>query len=242
MPTSQLTPVAESTYTQWTLGAGGSKVAAVDPPEDDASYIQRVAGAGTYQQGFTLDDLDSQAENINTHSTVHRAWWWGAGGPEDTYGGMRIDAADNYGAKRTVGGPVAGTTYTDVDLGGIPSVSSMNSAVILIKGVINSGTAGLRCSMMYNNCTFEYSSGGTTWMITKWLFPVLPLVGHSLLRREIVKLSNLVRPKHWLSTENDFDAAKRFFERRPVWQLCRPATVEPPLCLGLEPLVSEPSA
>lgn len=74
MPVTTLNPTAEGSETNWTLGAGGSKTAAVLGPDDaDATYISKAGLSSTSAQTFVTEDLPGAAVGVKTVTVRHRA-------------------------------------------------------------------------------------------------------------------------------------------------------------------------
>lgn len=153
MPVATLTPVAVGNYDAWTLGAGGSKVIAVDPPDDDdTTYISNITDNN--RQSFTVDQL-SGAASIQTHAVKGRVR--SESGTPNFALFIRRSGVDTDGT-----GTAPTTSYVDytaTDLGGgTPTPDEVNATEIGIRDT--SGANVLRCTTLKWEVTYTPSGGG----------------------------------------------------------------------------------
>lgn len=104
MPTTVLTMLAEGNYTSYVLGAGASKVAAVNADDADTSWIY--TGSTGAKESFTLTGYDAIPDNVTIEKIEHSmrvreeigAHSWGF------QGGFRLNATDNFGTQNPTTG------------------------------------------------------------------------------------------------------------------------------------------
>lgn len=167
MPAFTLTPSSEGTHTAWTLGAGGSKTAAVDKDSGDATYIYSPSGGGGNRNSFVQDDIDSSAVQItgnvsaryriwdgNTQSATYRQYWRYSGTNDDSA------AVDNPSTS-----PADFTNNFATFNSGTPwTVAIINGLEIGIHAV-TSGSYQQRCGELYTFGNYVQGGGGMAYLV-----------------------------------------------------------------------------
>lgn len=217
MPVRSLLPDAEGTQTAWGLGAGASKVVAVQSNDGDTSYIT-VTNAAEQLQTFYVDRLPDAATvpNVDVQIMVRnmgadwaKTYWrlsgTGVNGACEDPGGSYTQ---NYEAAiaRPGGGIWAGADFPGSGAGTEVGVSSCNTG----------GSNEVRCTLARFLVTYTIPQGGNAWLLADWLPPILAVAGQALMNGEIAAI--LSRLKNRPSDFEDFSLIRAALRRRPAWQ------------------------
>ena len=228
MPIAILRPSAVGTYDDWTLGAGASKEAAVDPGDpvthdDDTSYISIPASpGGLTTQSFYLDTglplATIVAVNNVAFSTHARSN--GSAGVANYVAFMRRASTDDGGSLDD-----PGSTYRTLAIDPYPrpgggdwepgdfGAGNIQGGV----GVDFDEALAFRCTSMWAELDFVAPSGGYVLMLGCLLGQVF---GAGLLLREAAQAARLVRGRLLLSPDEVRQAWRELREdRHPAW--CR---------------------
>jgi hypothetical protein len=200
MPVVILRPSAIGTYDSWTLGAGATKVAAVDPSDPvvhdaDTSYISITAGAVNLKQSFVLDNglptatiLTVNAFSMNTRARTTS----GVAGTESYFQFVRRASTDGAGISDSPGTAYQTKTTNPFTRPGGGSWVAADFVPGNIQGAVqtaNGSALAFRVTSLWGELDFVAPTGGNAMILTSLLGP---LFGAGLLLREVAAAAQLL--------------------------------------------------
>lgn len=219
MPETDLTPIAVGTYDEWVLGAGGSKVIAVDPPDDaNATYIKFSATTGK-KQTYLVDALPASAKVVVRVSCRIRGYR--SVGVE--YGFQHITVFD--GNEALCGTNHRETSYTDFIYKDVARPDGGDWVPANFGNVAGRAEFGPRTVSGGADRTYRVTTVVVTVLhdvcnnfamfLSQWLPPILAVASHSLLKSEIEHILSgfASRPR----LDEDFARVFEALRRRPVY-------------------------
>ena len=174
MPITTLTPTVQGTDSDWLLGAGASKPAAVGTNDADTSYIVTTT-AGAIKETYEFDNLPVSALSVSlvVESVVNRSSA-AVNGPS----GLRIrEGATGLDGGSLLGGASYSTsTYTWASnaIAAAWTPALVNSAQWGVHGDMDVGEeSNLRVTQIFVDVTWVTKPPGLVFLIGQWLGPLV---------------------------------------------------------------------
>jgi hypothetical protein len=181
---STIDPVAEGTHTDFTLAAGASKWAAWSSPHDDVTTFLSHVGPDK-EQTLMMDTLPGGSINVSNVDHVIR-FRRNAGAAGNLYHYQRFNGSTQYcSTAHDIG---SWTTYTDTNVSRPGGGSWVPGNFGNVAGNAEFGMATIGdapgdswyTTSSYILVTHLLSSGGYSWILSKWVPPLLPWIGGAL--------------------------------------------------------------
>lgn len=217
MPSTTLKAASEGTDAAWALGAGASKVIAVNSDDADVGYVKTTDTTIVQRQTFNHDQLPGGVAEINSHTLYNKS-------KRSAGVNTRRENILRYSGNVTAGActdPTAAyTERADADLavpgGGTWDVNIVNATEIGVQSC-NTGVGAeeVRCTYLRWVVVWTPAHGGYMWLLAGWIPPILAMASHCLSKFEIARILSSLKTRP--SNDEDFARIIEAFRRRPVY-------------------------
>lgn len=211
MPTAICRPSATGTYNDWTLGAGGSKQAALDPGnpvshDDDTTYcsIGTSPGSANKQSVYLDTGMPSGIATVNQVDFYTRSRTTGTPSVESTSSFIRRDTSESTPVAQVETGSYQNNAQTSISRPGGGSWVPADFVSTNIQGAIGVGTANaqpMRCTSIWVELDYRFLVGGYLQLLVPTLGPLVALLLRDMpgiARVVYSRTSQIIKPEEYL--------------------------------------------
>ena len=196
--------------TSWTLGAGASKLAAVQTNDGGTSFITSTIVAD--RNSFDMDNMPSAASAINGEPVHHGVM--ATSGSKNFKLYFKLSGTNADGVAQNATG-----TYTDYSDtpgrpgGGAWSVADVNAVMAGVQ-TGGAGSGNITCTQIYAVVTYSVPSGGFAFLVASFLGPLiaigirdLPGIARAVWARDR-RWRHVIEPGEYLAALRDLREAR----------------------------------